>query len=100
MLRCAPVWSRPDKLDDFDAVLQFSVESITNSEMKPAVWRQATLPVSKGGLEISKTSELALPAFLALVHSSKDLISLIAPTADTDDVLTTPTRAWCELSGE
>ncbi|OWA54844.1 hypothetical protein BV898_19237 [Hypsibius exemplaris] len=99
MLRCSLAWFRPDKLEAFDEVLRSSVEGITNTAMTPMVWRQATLPVSRGGLGIRKTSELAYPAYLASVHASKDFIAIIAPKADLDEILVAPTHDWCSLTG-
>ena len=94
VLRSSPAWTRKDKLEEFDSMIRSSLASITNTDMTDAVWRQATLPVSKGGLGIRRTEELALPAFLASVHSVRHLISSIAPNADLDDVLLDPMIAW------
>ncbi|OQV12214.1 hypothetical protein BV898_13478 [Hypsibius exemplaris] len=99
LLRCSSAWFRPDKLEAFNEVLRSSVEGITNTAMTPMVWRQATLPESRDGLGIRKTSELAYSAYLASVHTSKELIAIIAPTADFDDILVAPTHDWCSLTG-
>ncbi|XP_055328595.1 uncharacterized protein LOC129581495 [Paramacrobiotus metropolitanus] len=44
--------------------------------MRNPVWRQASLPVSRGGIGLRRSEELALPAFLASIHSVGDLVSL------------------------
>ncbi|OQV21743.1 hypothetical protein BV898_04321 [Hypsibius exemplaris] len=59
-------------------------KTITNTAMMPGVWRQATLPVGKGGQDIRKTSVLAYPAYQTSVHTSRDLIAIIASSADLD----------------
>ena len=100
VLRSSPAWTRPDKLQEFDGMIRTCLTNITNTAMGDAAWRQATLPVSRGGLGIRRVEELALPAFLASVYSAAGLISTIVPGTDVDTITTTPTQQWCQLTGK
>ena len=51
-----------------------------NIQLDEDQWTQATLSVRYGGLGIRQATELALPAFLASVSGSQELISQILPT--------------------
>ncbi|GAV06826.1 hypothetical protein RvY_16747 [Ramazzottius varieornatus] len=74
ILRCSPVWKAPWVLQEFNEVVRTSLAEITNVEMTSGPRRQATLPVSLGGLGIRRTEEIALPAFLASIHSVRQLV--------------------------
>ncbi|OQV15451.1 hypothetical protein BV898_10326 [Hypsibius exemplaris] len=62
--------------------------------MSDAVWKQASLPVSRGGLDIRRTEDLSLPAFLASVHSVHHLILEIASAADLDAITADAAIQW------
>ena len=53
--------------------------------MECDIWLQAVLPTSKGGLGIRRSSEIALPAFLASLHATQDLFTAILPPGELDD---------------
>jgi hypothetical protein len=55
------------------------LERITNCRLQDAARLQATLPVRSGGIGVRRTVKLALPAFLASVHSVHDAIFALAP---------------------
>jgi hypothetical protein len=80
-------------MTEFDNMLRVSLANITNMDMTDVVWKQATLQVSRGGLGIRRTEELALSAFLASVHSVSTLISTIVPNVDLD-YITNPEMAY------
>ncbi|GAU88059.1 hypothetical protein RvY_00826 [Ramazzottius varieornatus] len=84
IIRCSPVWKVPWVLEEFEEVVLESLAEITNVEMTSGPWRQATLPVDLGGLGIRRTKEIALPAFLAWIHSVHQLVLDILPQADLD----------------
>ncbi|GAU96872.1 hypothetical protein RvY_08246 [Ramazzottius varieornatus] len=65
-----------------DEVVRSSLSEITNTGMSSGPWRQATMPVGLGGLGIRRTEEVALPAFLASLHSVQQLVLSILPEAD------------------
>jgi type IV pilus biogenesis protein CpaD/CtpE len=81
-------------------MLRECLANITNTEMTEKVWQQATLPVSKGGLGIRRTEELALSAFLASVYSVQHVILMIVPDTDMNDITAEPTSKWCEITGQ
>ena len=62
--------------------VKLSLQSISNVKMEGAVWQQATLPSSMGGLGVRKSVDLALPAFLSSAHASQDLITSILPLGE------------------
>jgi hypothetical protein len=75
-------------------MIRTSLASVTNTDMTDSVWRQASLPVSKGGLGIRRTDELAIPAFLASVYSVQQLVCQIFSGADIDEAVMVPTQLW------
>lgn len=100
ILRSSPAWSRTDKLRELDDLIRRSLASITNTDVTDTAWRQATLPVSRGGLGIRRTEEISLPAFLASVYSVAGLISVIAPDAALDVITAAPRQHWCTLTNK
>ncbi|GAV00268.1 LOW QUALITY PROTEIN: hypothetical protein RvY_11143 [Ramazzottius varieornatus] len=104
ILRCSAVWKFPEVLKEFDEVVRSSLAEITNIQMSAEPWRQATFPVGLGGLGIRRTEEVALPAFLASIHSVQKLVLSILPGAasdsETDLALTRWTFLSCVISSE
>jgi hypothetical protein len=78
------------------------LESILNVEISDQMWVQASLPVSMGGLGIRGTQDLAIPAYLASIASTSDLVSQISaafpntPNPAREEALS----SWFEISGE
>ncbi|GAV08350.1 hypothetical protein RvY_18060 [Ramazzottius varieornatus] len=64
--------------------------------MDDTVWRQSSLPVSRGGLGIRRVDELALPAFSASVHSAFDLMKQIYPQGDVNSIVSPAMNLWQE----
>ena len=54
--------------------------------MTEPVWRQASLPVAKGGLGLRRAEEIALSAYLASIFSAKRLVSLMVADFDVNDL--------------
>ena len=52
LLRTSAAWKFPDRLAELDLVIRSSLERITNTEMTTHTWKQASIPVSRGGLGI------------------------------------------------
>ena len=71
-----------EDLESFDEIVRLSLQSITNVKMEGAVWQQATLPSSMGGLGVRKSVDLVLPAFFSLAHASQDLVTSILPLGE------------------
>ena len=80
LLRTSPTWKRNEDLESFDEIVRLSFQSITKVKMEGAVWQQATLPSSMGG--VRKSVDLALPAFLSSAHASQDLVTSILPLGE------------------
>jgi len=46
------------------------IKVILNVDLSNTIWKQATLPVSSGGLGVRLSMDLALSAFLSSVNSA------------------------------
>ena len=77
LLRCAPAWKEPLLLESFDQVMRESLESILNCSIDDPTWAQASLPVAKAGIGIRSARDLSVPAFLASIASTSDLVTAI-----------------------
>lgn len=77
LLRCAPCFDVPALLE-CGTFLRETLESILNCRLDDDQWAQASLPVARGGLGIRDPKDVALPAFLASVYSSRDLCMAIS----------------------
>ena len=64
-------------LQEIDSVLRSCLISITNVDLTDSQWLQASLPVKAGGLGLRSPQKLALPSFLASVHSTQPLQDLL-----------------------
>ena len=69
-------------ITSLDDALKAALEEIINCSLSSSAWSQATLPICMGGMGFRKTTELALSAFLASVHSCALLIPQILPNHD------------------
>ena len=75
LLRSSPTFQHPDLLADFDDCLKSCATDICNVSFDDIGWIQATLPIRLGGIGFRRTSDLALPAYLASTSASQSLIS-------------------------
>ena len=81
LLRCAPTWKEPQLLDEFDQTMRDSLESILNCSLDDQTWAQASLPVARAGVGIRSARDLSVPAFLASIASTSDLVQAILGTS-------------------
>ena len=90
LLRTSKSFLVPEVLDRVDELFRSSLEAITNTRLDLVSWKQASLPLSFGGLGIRKSSELAYPAYLSSVHQSSklsdEILSKFGLTILNDDV--------------
>ncbi|XP_055330419.1 uncharacterized protein LOC129582829 [Paramacrobiotus metropolitanus] len=96
MLRCCNAWKYPALLYQLDEAMRCCFQNLSNvrtnhNDYPP--WRQATLPVSRGGIGIRRSEELSLPAFLASIHSVSGLLSALLPNHAAADV-TGASESW------
>ncbi|XP_055337917.1 uncharacterized protein LOC129587962 [Paramacrobiotus metropolitanus] len=83
MLRCCNAWKHPKLLYQLDDALRLCFQNLSNvrtNQNDYPCWRQASLPVSRGGIGIRRSEELPLPAFLASIHSVSGLVLALLPT--------------------
>ena len=78
LLRTAPCTDSP-VLPHYDAVLRESLSVTLNVDLDDDRWRQASLPVSWGGLGVRGVVLLAPSAFLASAASTMELTSALLP---------------------
>lgn len=77
LLRTTPMWKSEESMDEFDAHIKATLESLTNSTLNNEAWTQSSLPVSCGGLGVRKVRDTALPAFLSSVNSVSSLVGFM-----------------------
>lgn len=98
MLRTSPTWKSRKDLVSFDETIREALQSICNIRMEDCVWSQATLPLSKGGLGIRKSEDLALSAFLSSSYSSQELVSSVLSSgvtaANSDPLVLEAEELW------
>jgi len=73
LLRTCKSFLVPEVLNRVDEMFRTTLEIITNTKLGVVPWKQASLPLSFGGLGVRKSSELAYPAYLSSVHQSSKL---------------------------
>ncbi len=78
-LRCAASYNSII-LTQYDDVIRHCLHNILNVDLTDAVWNQATLPVSSGGLGVRLATDLALPAFLSSVNGAAELTLQLLPS--------------------
>jgi len=78
-LRCAACY-KSSVLEQYDNVIRHTLKIVLNVDLTEDVWRQATLPVSSGGLGVRLATDLALPAFLASVNGAAALTLSMLPS--------------------
>ena len=69
--RSSPIFQHPYLLDD---CLKSCATDICNVSFDDIGWIQATLPIRLGGIGLRRTSDLALPAYLAAISASQSFI--------------------------
>ena len=80
ILRSSPAYAEADTvLQRLDASLRETLSATVNVSFRQESWEQAVLPVRHGGLGFRMTSAVALPAYLASLHASADLVKRILP---------------------
>jgi hypothetical protein len=94
VLRTSPCFLHPNILQIFDNLIKTELIKISNCDIRDRNWSQSTLPVRYGGIGIRRTVELALPAFLASVHSVKPLIDIIMVQEVRDKFLEAGLSLW------
>ena len=101
LLRSAPC-CLSNELGPLDEELRSILEAVVNIKLSPESWCQASLPVRWGGIGLRCSSTLAPSAYLASLHSSSTLISLLLPAhfpVHPDGLLTRATEKWISVSG-
>ena len=77
LLRTSASWRARELLEDFDNGVREATQEICNIKLDDPVWTHASLPTSIGGLGIRRAADLALLAFLASTHATRELLSVL-----------------------
>jgi hypothetical protein len=78
-LRTSPCFLKSEILNKYDSIIKESLQEILNVKLDEKAWDQSTLPIKLGGLGIKLASEVALPAYLSSVYSSKSVVKSLLP---------------------
>ena len=78
ILRCGACY-KSTVLSEYDDVIRDTLKIVLNVDLTDDIWKQATLPVSKGGLGVRLASDLALPAFLSSVNGASEMTLQLLP---------------------
>ena len=81
MIRSSPCFLVPDVLRNIDASFRQFLTETLNIQLDDKAWRQASLPVKAGGLDVRRIEGLALPAYLSSSSAAEALVLQIAPSA-------------------
>ena len=81
LLHCSPCFQSPH-LQQFDEVLRGILSTVCNISITScdSLWKQASLPVSCGGLGVRSVVHLTPSAFLSSVAGLRDLVKQILPS--------------------
>ena len=97
ILRSTPCFDHTAELQAIDDSIRLTLEEILNINLGDSEWKQASLPVSSGGLGIRSCVMLATPAFIASSLSSSQLIKALLPEplkTTEDDLLSAARAHW------
>lgn len=99
LLRASHCSSHPF-LSTIDNTLRSCISLITNTDLSDDQWSQANLPVKAGGLGVRLASHIAPSAFLASVHATRILQTLIleVESAQLSVLEDAALKTWSDLS--
>ena len=80
LLRASPMYRQREILQPLDDLLKMALTAIANVTLGEESWKQAVLPVRHGGLGLRRTLDVALPSYVASLHSSHQLLVSMLPT--------------------
>ena len=87
-LRTSPCFLKKETLNKYDSIIKESLQDILNVKLDEKGWDQSSLPIKFGGLGIKLASEVALPAYLSSVYSSKSTVKSLIPASIREDLNT------------
>ena len=100
LLRSSPSYNLQDQLTVFDNVMKEGSERICNVAFDNTGWKQATLPISLGGIGLTAASDIAFSAYASSMHASQSLTTGILshfPESSVDQSLSQMIQAWSGL---
>ena len=77
LLRAAPVYTADAPLRAIDDQMREAITRSCNVHLSDDSWTQASLPLRLGGLGTRRLTDVALPAYIASVEESRELVCTI-----------------------
>ena len=77
LLRSAPVHQATAELQQIDDIMRDALSRCCNVELDDDAWTQASLPIRLGGIGMRRLVDVALPAHVASLRATEDLVRLI-----------------------
>ena len=93
-LRSRPCFEELDLLQQNDSIIRKPLSKIRNVNFIESSYTQAIFPVSKRGIGIVSTSQIALPAFLASATGTKSALFCILPEDYVDASFGKALKLW------
>jgi len=90
LMRATPTYMAENYLEEIDNLLREAIANRCNIALSDDAWIQASLPLRQGGIGARRMADVALPAFIASMEATRDLVSLInrRPNGDRPALLT------------
>lgn len=70
----APPYLAPKNLHCTDDIIRMAISSICNINLPEESWIQEFLPTCLNGISISRTEDIALPAFISSMSTTQELV--------------------------
>ena len=99
-LRTSTCFNYPALLEKYDKTVRNGLSKVCNVKFDDISRTQLALSAEMGGLGVSPTSLLALPAFLASAFGAKDFLTTIFAETFEDVSFTKMLEIWLSLTNE
>lgn len=83
-MRTAPIYLEAEQLEHIDENLRIAISSACNVDLRGNHWIQASLPTRMGGIGARRLVDVALPAHIASLEATRELVNLINPCISSD----------------
>lgn len=100
-MRASPTYLTEHILEEIDTLLRNAIADRCNISITDNSWIQASLPLRLGGIGARRMADVALPAFIASMEDTRDLVCLInrRPNGDRPALLTSAIDVYATLHG-
>ena len=74
ILRTSPTFLFQNELVRFGETVTDGLQAILNMDLQDGTWTEVSLPLSTGGIGVSKSQDLSVPAFISSSHWTEMLV--------------------------